>query len=515
MANSVIPTPAFYFAVPDSNGIAPDTRCPSANDAFVIADQLRRDNTNREWKWGNIYKCYKRFNPTDYSLIAKKQLFGLSNVPFGMLTMAVDEKKSGYIDMITDRSTASNIRTKKGNDQEQKEWSDLISFAWDRALWEWDSFFSNQDQDLEEMLLYGKGIEVADSNDTWHTTTYKNNQVLVPDNTKINLSNLGEFVIKDFYTPLQFWNKFKDSKDYPSLGWNFWACLDALRYYTNHRDYKMSNTQYLEKLASGNINFNQYYSVYIHVYIVFIKEWDGKITKSMVLQNYTGVSNQHKRGAKEVDPMDYAKQAGYLYLEQNFADSFHEMIFPFHGAAGSGIWHDIKGYGEDLFPAARIYDITKNKQIDAINLGMMAPITGATSDATKKLKQMEWGNRFFIMPEGADFAQKRFEVPIGDAQTVLESVMGDTERGVNAANRLTQQANPPLGGRRKTATCSISANPPTCCRSSTRRLPLGSRKKAFQKRRGNGRTSTASLASCFRAQEAPQSSLLCSSSSHR
>lgn len=431
---------AFNYATIDQNGIAPDSRVPTANDAYIIADQLRRDNATREHRWGTIYKCYKRFPPTDYSQIAKKQLFGLSNVPFGQMTFEVDEKKSAYIDMVIDRPTASKIITSIGNDKEKVEWSDLISLAWDRALWEWESYFSNVDQDLEQMLLFGKGIEIMDDKATWFSRCYKNNEVLIPDGTRSNLENLGEMVIREKYTPLELWKKIENTKDNPDSGWNFWAGVEAIRYHTQNRDYRMTNTQFLEKVASGNVNLSHYLNVFIYTYIVLIKEWNGSITKSVILQSYAPIAEARRFKSEK----KYIDSTGYLYLKKDWARKWDDIIWAFHGAAGSGLWHEIKGHGEDIFPAARQYDITMNKVIDGVNLEMMTPIKGMSPDSTQKLKQMEWG-RMFILPDGVDYAQRGFQLPIGDAINATNVIMQDTYRGMSSFNQVKPRAKQTLG----------------------------------------------------------------------
>lgn len=415
---------AFNFALPESNGIAPKSRVPTSNDAYCIADQLRRDNAIRERRWSAVYKCYKRFPPTEYSELAKKQLFGLSNVPYGQMTMDVDDKKSAFIDMVTDRNVSARIITKIGNEKERHEWSELISEKWDKSLWRWDSYFYNIDQDLESMLLFGKGIEIKDEKAAWQTRPYQIGQILIPDDTKANLENLGEMVIRDQYTPLEFWNKFKNSKDNPSTGWNFWACLDALRYHTQFTDYRMSMTQYLRKITEGNVSFARYFNVKIPVYIMFVKEYGGKISKYVFLQTYSTIA-----GARRMKEDQYMDQAGYLFQKQDYESDWNDMIFPFHGAAGSGKWHDIKGYAEDIFPAARQYDITMNKVIDGVDMEMMVPIKGVSADATDKLKKMEWG-RMFVMPEEVDYAQRGFQLPIADAINATQVIMQDTYRGL-------------------------------------------------------------------------------------
>lgn len=421
----------FNYATIDENGIAPDSRIPTADDAYHICDQLKRDNATREHRWSRIYKCYKRFPPNEYSELAKKQLFGLSNVPFGQMTFEINDKKSAYVDLVTDRTMACDIRTSIGNDKERMEFSEKISLAWDAALWEWDEYFYNFEQDLEEMLLYGKGIEIKIDKATWFTKSYHNSEVLIPNRTKANLTNLSEIAIKDSYTPLEFWQAFKGSKDNKDLGWNFWACLDVLRHHTQSGDEKMTPTQYLQQIDAGNVNFNRCNDRTINVYILLVKEWNGGISKYVILQNYVPLV-AGKRGMTE---QKYRQQTGYLYIEKGFAEDWKDVIVAFHGAAGSGLWHSIKGHGEDIFPAARQYDITMNKVIDGVNMEMMVPIKGGSADMTRKLKKMEWG-RMFVLPEDVDFAQKQFQLPISDAIAATQNIMQDTYRGLSQYNQV-------------------------------------------------------------------------------
>jgi len=115
-------------------------------------------------------------------------------------------------------------------------------------------------------------------------------------------------------------------------------------------------------------------------------------------------------------------------------------MYPFHGAAGSGLWHDIKGYAEDIFPQCRQYDITTNKIVDGINMEMMVALKGMSADQTRKLKQMEWG-RYFVMPEDVDFVQKGIQLPIRDAVMTNQVIMGDKDRSTANYNMVSKSGN--------------------------------------------------------------------------
>ena len=58
----------FSLAVLDQDGKPPETRISNANHAWNIANHLRLANIGRENKRIRIYKAYKMFPPTGYSL---------------------------------------------------------------------------------------------------------------------------------------------------------------------------------------------------------------------------------------------------------------------------------------------------------------------------------------------------------------------------------------------------------------------------------------------------------------
>lgn len=61
--NNDIDTTGYGFAKVSANGTAPESRVPTANDAFTIAWNLQLDDSGRDRKRSRIYKAYKRFPP--------------------------------------------------------------------------------------------------------------------------------------------------------------------------------------------------------------------------------------------------------------------------------------------------------------------------------------------------------------------------------------------------------------------------------------------------------------------
>jgi hypothetical protein len=430
----------------NSNGVAPSSRVRDANSAFTICWNLRLDNAGRERKWGRIYKCYKGFPPTDYSQVASRQLSGMSNVPFRQMKFIVDNQKSSFVDMVMERNTAANITTKLGNPTEKKQWSDLISIGFDRMLRSWNSYNYNVELDVEEMTLYGKGFEIAEDRDGWPTKSFHNSNVLIPDKTYADLTNLGEICIKRSYTPLEFWLKITGGEEDPEkarayateMGWNFWACVDALRMFTTNYRNTYTNTEWLRDVASGNLNLSRLYTLRIELYELYIMEFNGSISKMLLLQNYGGLVLGYKEnGRKDLTEEEYRDQTGFLYYRKDWVekdgDGWADIIAPMCDSTGSGIWHEIQGLAESVFIQCRAYDIHMNRAFDAMDWSTRLMLKGGTAEATKKLKQMEW-QPWMILPQDVEPAQVSLSVPLNELFAGMQYYQADMYRGIGAYN---------------------------------------------------------------------------------
>ena len=434
------------FNTINSNGVAPTSRVQTANDAFTICWNLRLDNAGRERKWGRIYKCYKGFPPTDYSQVASRQLSGMSNVPFRQMKFIVDNQKSSFVDMVMERNTAATITTKIGNTTEKKIWSDLIGVGFDRMLRSWSSYNYNVELDVEEMSLYGKGFEIAEDRDGWPTKSFHNSNVLIPDKTFADLTNLGEMCIKRSYTPLEFWLKITGGEEDPEkaqqhatdMGWNFWACVDALRMFTTNYRNTYTNTEWLRDVASGNMNLSRLYTLRIELYELYIMEFNGSISKMMLLQNYGGLILGYKEnGRKDLTEEEYRDQTGFLYYKKDWVekdeDGWEDIIAPMTDSTGSGIWHEIQGLAEAIFIQCRAYDIHMNRFMDAVDWNTRLMFKGGSAEATKKLKQMEW-MPWMVLPQDVEPIQVSVNIPFNEVLSGIQFYQSDLYRGIGAYN---------------------------------------------------------------------------------
>lgn len=431
----------------DEKGEAPDSRIRTAYQAWNICDDLEKSDAKRSKKRIRIFKAYNRFPPSEYSTLFKEGRSWESNVGFGMMAYVIDNSLSSYFDMVTERVLAADVKTKHGKPMERAEWSELISFAFDRLLREWDGYLLNIEQDLLDMLLFGKAIQMRESLDGWQWEHVPVEDILVPDSTKIGLCNFDVIAIKRRYQLHELYNKIKDKDSAESMGWNVEAVINAMRYQRTDWHKNRTHEEYIKDISEGNITLTSSLKEHVDVYILLVKEFNGKISKRMVLQDYTAsVSCTHGSNKEETEKTAINKD-GFLFSKTDFCDELQDILAMFTDCAGSGMWHKIPSLAEKIFVQCRQYDFAMNAVMDAVKVNMSLMLQASTQDATDKIKELVFGP-YTIIPSDIPFVQQRFALPTMEATGAIQFMMGDMFRGIGEY-RVQEKA---TGGEAMTAT---------------------------------------------------------------
>lgn len=432
----------FSLATLDENGNPPQTRISSANHAWNIADNLARNNVGRENKRIRIYKAYKRFPPTGYSKIAEKKLPWQSDVNWGQMEFIVNNQKSSYYDIITERQSCCTIKTKFGNKKERLVHSENLTIAFDQAIREWPGYLYNKEQDIEEMLLYGKSIGMWNSPLGWMPEHVFISDILVPDDIRVDFSNLEEIVRRVRLTPYELYKKIENRKAAEDAGWNVDSAIDAIRFHRAFSEHNKTREDFYRTISQSGFNWSLSVNQKIDLYEVYWREFDGTISKGIVLQDYQPIVsyiNNKVIGPDKLSDSTIRDQHGFLLLKIGAFNDWNELLYMVSDSVGSGLFHDIRSQAESAFVGCRQYDFTMNSVVDAVRLNSMLLLEGQSPDATKMLKQMEW-LPMSIMPDGAKFAQNRLQLPVAESMQFMQFFMGDLYRGmgqysINAPSR--------------------------------------------------------------------------------
>lgn len=436
---------------------APTSRLRNAWQAWDIAHELDKQDNKRALKRGRIYRAYNRFPPSEYSVLAKQGMSWQSNVNFGMMNYIVDNSMSTYYDLVTERVYAATIRTKYGTLRERHEYGDHISAAFDRVLRHCDDYLLNVEQDLLDMLLYSKGIQMKESKEGVFMEHIPADDVLVPDGTKVSFCNFDVCAVKRSYSLHELWGKVKDEETARQMGWDRQAVLRAMMYQRKEwrKKYSSDVNAWSKDIAEGNVTIASHLKETVDTYIVFIKEFSGKITKCIVMRDYANALVNERGGVRagiegstmEDKLKDGIKKEGFLFYKHEYEKNIQNIFSVFMDSAGSGMWHNVKSLGEKVFVQCRQYDFTMNAIMDAVKINMSLILQASTAEATEKIKALVFGP-CMIVPSDVPFIQQRLQLQTTEATQTVQFMMLDMFRGIGEY-RINERAQ---GGEAITAT---------------------------------------------------------------
>jgi hypothetical protein len=282
------------------------------------------------------------------------------------------------------------------------------------------------------MLLYGKGIGMWDSPLGWMPEHIFLSDLLFPDDIRIDFCNLEEFVRRVRLIPYELYKKIENREAAEAMGWNVDAAIDAIRFHRAFTNNRKTREDFFRTISESGFNWSLSVNQKIDLFEVYWREFDGKISKAIILQDYQPIAdyiNSNVKGAGKISEDDIRTQHGFMMLKVGLFNSWDEIMYMLTDSVGSGLFQDIKSQAESAFVACRQYDFTMNSLVDAVRLNSMLMIEGQGPDSTKMLKQMEW-LPISVMPDGAKFIQNRFQLPVAESMSFMQFFMGDMYRGM-------------------------------------------------------------------------------------
>lgn len=418
--------------IPDEKG-APENRIRNAYQVFDIAKSIDEEDEKRSKKRSRVFKQYCRFPPTAYSTLKETGKDWQSDVCFGMLSFIVDNNISTFFDMITERRRVAEIVTKHGDPKERSVYSSHISDAFDKVIREWDDFLLNQEQDLLDMHLYGKGIEIREDVEGCMYEHVSADDFKLPKGTKINLKNFDVALLLKTYTIKELWEKIEKKGKSEEDGWNRKSVLNAMWYCRDDWKKKYNSGEDLYKnIMEGNIAVSSHLKENVYTYMLFVKEFDGKLSKFIVLRDYGDIIMSQKKDAPQPSEdfdSEVIKKEGFLFKKEKYKDGIDDLIVVFMDSAGSGMWHNNPSLAEKIYVQCRQYDFTMNAIMDAVKINMSLILQASTQDSSEKLKGLEFDSAT-VIPADLSFIQHRFQLPTQEGTQAVQFMMLDMFRGI-------------------------------------------------------------------------------------
>lgn len=411
---------------------APESRIRSASAVRSRITELKAAEKTRAARRAKIQGLLDGNRPYNQQTLRDKGQGHRTNLNRREGEGWANSAKTPYYDVAMENERPINVVLDYGEDPWRTlEWSTTVSEELKELIDRWDGYDFNTQLVQWQMCVFGVGHMVFEKRMDWRPRARKVGDVLVPDGTSADLDELEECAIPRTMMPVQLYRLIEKEEAAKTAGWFVERAKRAIVNAAT-QSFKDANgdhwsEEYQTSLRCGDVAWNSK-SSRIHVVDYLIKEFDGTITKAIVLDDGTGNIT--------LDPGK--DQDGFLFKKKKCFDSFSEVICPFFFDIGTGEWHSIKGLGPKIYDFCEVLNRLGSGTIDGARMGSALVLQAGDANATQQTQINEMGGAFVVQP-GYTVVQNKIaeslQGPLAvmrDIQNTLQSNTGEYRQRVSA-----------------------------------------------------------------------------------
>jgi len=438
-------------ATVNADGTAPEHRIGSAQALWGAYQEAKKISSRSDLRFADLRGCYDGFPPVDPRELERQGLVDAPNINLKQMKAKIATYVSTWVDHNTGGDQWYDVKLKMKYFQSAQEWNNASMMAsrfFNDAIKEWDAEgLCNASQYIYESMIrdtqmgiFGIGVAYFPDPIDWRWQAVPTRKVLVPDGTKVTLSNCPAMFIELPMTVTELYDyaREKDEKGANlKTPWNRKAILKALY---NKTSQNKGNTGIMESYAEwenrvrnndafleNNFSPIQVVHCYVQEFTTY-RDKDG-ITHYIILQD----GNADNK---------------YLYDKDREYQSFQEAMVTFCDNPGpEGEWHGVKGFGDDIYDGCHF----NNLMFNALALGAQMttmPMFQAASEADRqKLNQVVFSRLGILYPD-LQISQFKLNVDLNGGMAML----GESNRVMNTNTRIFPQNDTDKKGGNPTAT---------------------------------------------------------------
>lgn len=380
-------------------------------------------------KRGNILKEYYRYPMPVSSRDRECSFVKPARTNYGQMAFLVDQQKSIYIDMVIERETAFKIKSEWKPKQDyvdsnkRKDWSKRITWAFERfAIKPWREYLLNMETDIQDMLLFGKGIEYWDSPTGYRSKHLSTEHCLPNPESKILPSTFDTLFVRKEYYNWELWAK----ASAPNSKWSKEAVVRLILMNNSNMLKNETPASLIQRFEDGTINpmINNRTTRVIECYVREYEKVNGKAISKMVIgENYFSYGDISEEG------IDKAEETGFLYFNGHALESFDCVVSVIADNVGHGSYHFTPSYAEMVYVQCREYNELRNSAHEAVRINNMLMVEAQDANVGQKLKRQRFRN-FQIFDPGTAPIQRSYQLPADQSINLSNAMMSDLYRGL-------------------------------------------------------------------------------------
>lgn len=435
-------------AVTNQDNEIPRDRVRDGAHAHAIFRKLELDDSLAEKKRARIDFQINGGEPYDSEKLREAGRGEDANVNFLEAKFEDDMAQAPYIDMTTVSRKLWNVQTNKGDEQQKKKWSDIISNHFTRIVREWQDFDYFRLRLSQQYTRHGLGFIYWEDEFDWRWRSDGQNAFKLPRSTEARASAIPHCVCKREISVTDLYYQISKPAAAELGRWNIEAVKQAIiftAYGTERPFWEDSWERFTKEMKENDIEFGSR-GQKVHIYHLWVKEFDGTVSHFMGLQDGVAMkqggiidAEQVKEGSSEM------VGNGFLYVHRKRFKSFESAIIPFALTIGTaGTFHTIRGQGEMAFAPIAISNRTRNKMIDCATAASSIILQADSAVDAENFAYIRYGPFMIASANNVKFTATAMPdvgerlMPILEDQARLRSQVSNSSSASNAVDKSKQ-----------------------------------------------------------------------------
>lgn len=428
------------------DGTPPTHRVQSASALWSAYQEALLLSQRQDIRFAEMRGCYDGFPPVPPRDLEAQGLVDAPNINLKQMKAKIATYVSTWVDHNTGGDQWYDVKLKMKYFPSAQAWNMACQGAsrfFNEAIKEWDAeCLCNASQYIYESIvrdnqmgLFGIGVSYFPDPIDWRWQAVPTRRVLVPEGTKVTLSNCPAMFIEMPMTVTELFEYTTKTGD--NNPWNKEPILRALYNKTAQKQGvagMLETYSEWENRVRNNETCLQHNFSQIWVVHGFIQEFtthrekDG-ITHYIIL----------KDGLADND---------YLYENNREYKSFNELMVTFCDNAGpEGDWHGVKGFGDDIYDGCHFNNLMFNALALGAQMTTMPMFQSSTETDRQKLNQVVFSRLGILYPD-IQISQFKMQVDLNGGMGMLS----ESNRVMNQNTRVFPQNNEGRRGGNPTAT---------------------------------------------------------------
>jgi len=288
-----------------------------------------------------------------------------------------------YYDLFSNAKYYAEVPIQTGDYRRDCKWSEIVTEEFDAMLKAYDNFDYVIWSMLADYVGMGRAFIGWEDSRDWRITKWPEDRVQFPNGTPISMDEWELFIVHREFTVDRLYGHIRNEKVAESAGWHVENVKEAIRLAVPADSNSIQDAIKVQQELKDHDLAVSCRSSTVRAANVFVKEFDGKWSRLIVLENAT---------------VEQGK-AGFLFTGFSRYESVSQIICPFFFETLDDTCNGATGLGKDIMPIMQSKDRIRCAQLDNLFKRMSIVLQAKTAAGMNQIGLVQQGATTIIGPD--------------------------------------------------------------------------------------------------------------------